>query len=128
MSNVYAEVGGNFQQVGGDCPDGWIVMQSERPSPDHVAAEDGSWILRIVVPDKVSMRQARLAMLSAGLLDDVEAAISAMPGDQGKAARIEWDYSSEVFRDKPFVQQIGAQLNLTDEQIDQLFITAAGIE
>lgn len=81
-----------------------------------------------IVPDKVTMRQARLALLGAGLLDDVEAALEAFPGVDGQAARIEWNYSSEVHRNKPFVLILGAQLNLDDEQLDQLFITAAGIE
>lgn len=40
---VYAEVGSSLQQIGGDCPDGWVVMQGERPSPDHVAQRSGEW-------------------------------------------------------------------------------------
>ncbi|UVK85245.1 hypothetical protein LOY46_11380 [Pseudomonas sichuanensis] len=82
-----------------------------------------------VVPASVTMRQARLALLSAGLLDDVEAALDSM-GDtpEGKAARIEWGYSSEVWRHKPFVQQLSAALGLSDSQVDEMFIVAAGIE
>lgn len=78
------------------------------------------------VPESVTMRKARLALLGAGLLDDVEAALTAM-GDtaEGKAARIEWAYSSEVWRNKPFVVQLGTSLGLSDEDIDELFITAA---
>lgn len=77
------------------------------------------------IPVMVTMRQARLALLHAGLLDDVEAALLAM-GDtvEGKAARIEWDYSSEVFRDKPFVQQLSAALGMAPDQLDTLFATA----
>ncbi|WP_216891621.1 hypothetical protein [Pseudomonas putida] len=92
----------------------------EPPEPGPVAP---------VVPASVTMRQARLALLSAGLLDDVEAALDAM-GDtpEGKAARIEWDYSSDVWRHKPFVQQLGAAMGLSDSQIDEMFIAAAGIE
>jgi hypothetical protein len=45
MKQVFAEVGSSFQQVGGTCPDGWVVMQSERPTPEHVAQADGSWTL-----------------------------------------------------------------------------------
>ena len=41
--NIYAELGGSFQQVGGVCPAGWIVMQGQRPSPAHVALEGGIW-------------------------------------------------------------------------------------
>lgn len=45
MRHVYAEVGSSLQQIGGACPDGWFVMQGERPTPEHVAQEDGSWSL-----------------------------------------------------------------------------------
>ncbi|MGE8501699.1 MAG: DUF4376 domain-containing protein [Pseudomonas sp.] len=45
MRQVFAELGSSLQQFGGSCPDGWIVMQGERPSPEHVAQEDGSWAL-----------------------------------------------------------------------------------
>ena len=43
--SVYAAVGGSLQQVGGNCPNGWIVMQGERPTPEHVAHGDGSWVV-----------------------------------------------------------------------------------
>ena len=80
------------------------------------------------VPSKVTMRQARLALLQAGLLDDVEALIASLEGPEGQAARIEWDYSSEVFRNKPFVISLGTQLGLTEEQLDALFIAASQID
>lgn len=77
------------------------------------------------VPKVVTMRQARLALLAAGLLPQVEAAINALPDPPRTAARIEWDYSNEVHRDKPFVQMLGTALGLTGEQLDALFIEAA---
>lgn len=45
MRQVFAEVGASLAQIGGTCPAGWVVMQGERPSPEHVAQEDGSWAL-----------------------------------------------------------------------------------
>ena len=78
-----------------------------------------------VVPQVVTMRQARLALLGAGLLAQVDAAIDALPEPQKSAARIEWDYSSEVHRNHPFVQQLGHALGLNDEQLDALFTQAA---
>ena len=77
------------------------------------------------VPAYVTMRQARLALLAAGLLDDVEVALAAMEGMAGQAAKIEWDYSSEVHRNKEFVQMIAQQLDLSDAQLDQMFIEAS---
>lgn len=40
---VFAIEGGSLQQVGGECPDGWIVMQGQRPDNWHVAQADGAW-------------------------------------------------------------------------------------
>lgn len=78
-----------------------------------------------VVPRLVSMRQARLALLGAGLLQGVEQAIEALPEPKRSAARIEWDYSSEVHRDRPFVQQLSVALGLDGSQLDALFVQAA---
>lgn len=128
MRQVFAEVGESLQQIGGGCPDGWVVMQGERPTIAHVAQADGSWMVMQSIPAVVTMRQARIALSRAGLLGAVEAALSAMQGQAGEEARIEWDYSSEVHRNKPFVVQLGGAVGLSSEQIDQLFITAAGVE
>lgn len=79
------------------------------------------------VPQSVTMRQARLAMLQAGILDDVEALIASMPGDDGRAARIDWEYALEVRRDWPLIAALAQQMSLTSEQVDELFIAAASI-
>lgn len=78
------------------------------------------------VVERVSMRQARLALLGAGLLNDIEAALAAIP-DEGhrRAAQIEWEYATEVSRNSPWVQQLSASLGLGGEQLDALFAQAA---
>lgn len=76
---------------------------------------------------KVTMRQARLALLGANLLTTVNAAIAAMPGAQGEAARIEWEYSQEVQRDRGLVSALGTQMGMTEAQLDALFAVAAAI-
>jgi len=76
---------------------------------------------------KVTMRQARLALLGAGKLPAVNAAIAAMQGAQGEAARIEWEYSQEVQRDRGLVSALSSQLGMTEEQLDALFTAAAAI-
>jgi hypothetical protein len=81
----------------------------------------------VEVPQKVTMRQARLALLAAGLLDDVESAIDALPEPPRKAARIEWEFSSEVYRDRDFVLMLGQSLGLDSDEMDDLFITAAAL-
>lgn len=77
------------------------------------------------VPQSVTMRQARMALLQAGLLQTVNDAIAAMPGIEGDAARIEWEFSSEVHRDKALVQSLAPTLRMTDAELDDLFTLAA---
>ena len=80
-----------------------------------------------VVPESVSMRQARLALLGVGLLDTVNSAVVAMPGEQGAAARIEWEYARDVRRDSPLVLSLAGPLNLSAEHIDALFVAAGAL-
>lgn len=91
---------------------------------------NGAWVVitaqpKVIVPQAVTMRQARLALLQAGLLATVNTAIAAMPGAAGEAARIEWEYAQEVRRDAPLIAGMQAALALTATQIDELFIAAA---
>lgn len=80
------------------------------------------------IPVAVTMRQARLALLAAGHLATANAAIAAMPGVDGDAARIEWEYASTVKRTSQLVSGIAAILGLTSEQLDELFIAASQID
>lgn len=84
-------------------------------------------ILDLEIPRQVTMRQARQAMLSAGILAQVDALISAMPGDEGESARIDWNHARDVKRDWPLIGALGPQLGLTEQQIDDLFIYAATV-
>lgn len=79
------------------------------------------------IPTRVSMRQARLALLGAGKLAAVDAAIDAMPEPQKSAARIEWEYAAEVRRDNDFVAGLAPALGMTDAQVDALFVAAAAL-
>ena len=73
----------------------------------------------------VTMRQARLALLQQGLLTQVNNAVASMPGAQGDAIRIEWEFSSTVERNRPFVNSLSDALGLTSIQLDNLFKLAA---
>lgn len=90
-------------------------------TPDEIEAS------KPPVPIEVTMRQARLALLGIGVLDQVASAIEALGGVERETARIEWNHSSVVHRDSPLVAIMGAALGLDDEQLNQLFITAAAL-
>jgi len=104
------------------CPDavqaGWLDNGTTYTAPP---------IKPPVIPQVVSMRQARLALLSDGKLATVNQAIAAMTGVQGDAARIEWEFSSEVTRTQPLVLSMGQVLGLNSAQLDALFLAAVAI-
>ena len=88
---------------------------------DWETMRDDEMRARNPVPSQVTMRQARLELLKRGLLDDVEAVITAA----GRAAQLEWEYASVVDRSNPAVAAVQQQQGLTDAQIDDLFREAA---
>ena len=75
------------------------------------------------VPQVITIRQARLALLAAGLLDNVDAAVAA--GD--RTAQIEWEYVTELRRDWSTLVRLASALGLTDLQVDDLFVIASGL-
>lgn len=85
------------------------------------------------VPTTVTRRQARQALLLAGLLDDVPIAIAKLDDgtpegkQQMRLAQIEWEDSLEFERARPLVIEIGAAIGLDADRLDELFITAAGL-
>ena len=81
----------------------------------------------VATPTVVTMRQARLALLNAGLLTSVSNDIAAMTGTAGDAARIEWEFSPTLKRDHPLVASLSASLGLTSAQLDALFTAAAAL-
>lgn len=109
--------GGVWSYIGGV----WAVVDTVRHA--QILAD----LQKLLVPDSVTMRQARIALLQAGKLATVNSTIAAMAGAQGEAARIEWEFSSEVKRNQPLVLALAPVLGMTSGEIDQLFITAAGL-
>jgi len=93
---------------------------------DEIAAREAE-ALQPDVPQEVSMRQARLALLARSVLGEVDTAIDSLPSPDREAARIEWDYSSVVARNSPLVVMMGAALDLDDDALDELFISAASL-
>lgn len=100
----------------------WVDATGGQPTQAEIDA-----VTAPGVPRAVTMRQARLALLGAGLLTAVNDAVAAMPGAAGEAARIEWEYSQEVQRDKALVAALAPVLGFDDAQLDALFTAAAAL-
>ena len=94
-------------------------------TPDEIAEIEARANQPPPVPQSITMRQARLALLNAGLLDDVEAAIITMDEAQRAQTQIEWEYAQTVERDNALVAVLGPMLGLDDAAIDSLFSMAA---
>jgi hypothetical protein len=78
-----------------------------------------------VVPDQVTLWQIRTVLDVMGLEATVTAVIQGMPdGPEKKAAWKAWEYANNIKRTSPTVEGLKAILQLTDEQLDQIFIQA----
>lgn len=79
------------------------------------------------IPQTLTMRQARLALLDAGKLSSVDAAIDNLPSPQKERAQIEWEFSNEVQRTNGVVSAIGPLIGLSETDIDALFVAGAAL-
>ena len=78
-----------------------------------------------VIPEAVTRRQARQALVLAGKFDLVQVAFDAIPDPlQRQLMQIEWDDSLDFERNRSSLMAIGAAIGLTSADIDDLFITA----
>jgi hypothetical protein len=75
------------------------------------------------VPVSVSRFQAKAAMLQAGLLDQVELLIAG--GDA--VTQLAWAEAVEYRRDSPLINSLAAAMDMTAEQVDDLFIAAGQV-
>jgi hypothetical protein len=80
------------------------------------------------VPTSVTRRQAREALLNVGLLDDVDMAIAAIEdATERRRAEIYWQDSATFERSNAMLAQIAGAIGLSDADIDELFVAAAGL-
>ena len=119
-------------------PADWMASTEVQP-PAFEAGSQGcfwtgdAWEVRdfepepVPVPAAVTMRQARLALLAAGLLEQAEEAISGMAGAEGAAAKIEWEYATEVRRDSALVAGMAEALGIDGAGLDALFVSASSL-
>ena len=120
VAEADAPLADNWELLQAGAGIGWARTEPGMPFEAPAPAPDP-------VPSSVTMRQARLALLGAGLLASVDAAIDSLPSPQKEAARIEWEYATEVQRSSGLVPMMVAALGLDDAALDALFIEAAAL-
>lgn len=96
-----------------------IVVRGIRDlTPEEVRAR---WLAEHPVPASCSRRQARLALLQAGQLQDVEAAIAAI-ADPARRLAAQIEYEADTWEHaNAFVQALWAQLGGTPDGLDDIF-------
>lgn len=103
-------------QEGDVVPDGYIV-EATTANPNYVTD------IAAPVPQEVSMRQAQQALLQAGMLDTVEQVVS----QADRAVQIDWQKGQTVRRDWSALKVVQSMLNMTERQVDELFILAGSL-
>lgn len=73
-------------------------------------------------PSSVTPAQLKIALYEAGLLEDVESLVSAHPY---RPVSIWWAGALSFERGHAYLNAIGLELGLTDEDIDLLFLSAS---
>lgn len=101
----------------------WVDCTNEIKAYEYQYINDSfvSYVTAPVIPTTVSMRQARLSLLQAELLDEVNIAIE----NGTEADKITWEYATEVNRSDALVINLSVALGLTEQQLDDLFILAS---
>ena len=77
------------------------------------------------IPQSVTRFQALATLAAAGHLPTIRTYIATL--DQDNITRLAWENAADWERSSPTLAALATMLGLTDAQIDDLFITAAGI-
>lgn len=105
------------------------LMRGQEAGQHIVPDEDGIPVLRhpqAIAPQVVSKFQAKAALMSVGLLAQVEQMMADPSADP--LAVLAWTEAQEFRRTSPTVLAMGAALGLDDAALDSLFIQASSIE
>ena len=105
----------------------WYPVVREYGDPFE-GVESDNYVIRTVdpatlpppVPDRVSPRQARLALLAINKLDAANAAVA----QAGTATKLAWEYSTYVLRNDPNVIALASAIGIDEAALDQMFIEA----
>lgn len=98
-----------------------IDSETGQPVTVEISSDEAATIPPPPVVTSVTRRQARQALYAAGLLTAVDSYFAAQPA----ATRIDYEDAQTFDRGWPTLALAAAELGLTSEQIDALFIDAA---
>lgn len=135
----YISTDGEVRELPDELVGAWLAAENPKaaqwtllpPRPSSDATWNGSdWVVPTpAIPESVSARQIRLWLVQHGIsLAAVDAAIDAIPDAVTRdSVRVEWEYAPYVERSHPMLVPLAAALGLTEPQVDQAFVEAAGL-
>lgn len=109
------------------CPNGDVVY-SPTLDVDYSGVKLISWVMDpppAPVPQSVSMWAVRTVLQNNNLFDQAQALITASTDN---ALKNVWEYGNFANRNSNAIKSLAMALNLTDAQVDQMFIEANNIE
>ena len=108
---------------------GWVntPQPSFDPTTQSCTWENCTWVVTdipIQVPQIIPNWSLRAQLQIMGLFDSVQTMVDNLTGTEKIIAVQQWEYGNQVERYHPLVIQIGTELGLNSQQIDQIFIDA----
>lgn len=82
---------------------------------------------KALVPAVISRAQGKMALIGAGLWPQVESFVAGLEPTARAMAEVALNDTTEWRRDSPFLAQCAQGLGLSDLQLDDLFVQAAGL-
>jgi hypothetical protein len=79
----------------------------------------------ITVPSEIPLWSFRTMIRKMGLKTSVETLINQLPEEQKQDALEHWEYGNYIVRNHPLIISIGLQLALSEQEIDNVFISGS---
>lgn len=99
-----------------------LQRQLDDMTAERDALQSKAGDTKAVAPEySVSPLQAKMALLNAGLLDEVEATVA----NSSRDVQLAWTNAQSFERNSPLIASLSSALGLSAQQIDDLFALAA---
>ena len=83
-------------------------------------------VVKILIPESITKRQAKQQLLLEGKLGQVQEVIDSIADETKRMmTQLYWDDSTEFERNHPTLVELGAALGLTEAELDMMFINAS---
>lgn len=87
-----------------------------------------TWLVNpivIQVPTEIPLWAFRISIRKNGLKESVEGLLNSLPEPQKSDALDHYEYGNFIVRSHPFIAVFSQMLNLTEKQVDDIFITGS---